>query len=102
MLKKTIALVLMCSSTAAFAWKDVSYSAKLPANAVYCTSQSNLDEFAGYAQDGDGQGANRMVDAGDCRLSSGMTVNVFQENDYAVTFLSPSGKAFYTLTGYLK
>lgn len=103
MLKKSAAVVLMCSSSMAFAeWRDVEYSATLPADAVYCTSQSNLEEFAGFAQDGDNQGANRMISEGDCRVSTGMKIQVFQENEFASSFLSPSGKAFNTLTGFIE
>jgi hypothetical protein len=43
-----------------------------------------------------------MVSDGKCRISSGMKVRVFQENEYAASFLSPSGKAFYTFKAWLK
>lgn len=92
---------LVISGAANAQWKDVEYNAFLKKDYIYCTSQGNLDEFGGFAQDGDNAGANRMIENGKCRVSSGMKIQVFQENDYAVTFLAPSGKAFYTLKGWL-
>lgn len=103
MLKRVIGVVLLACSTAAVAqWQDVSYSAVLKKDYIYCNSGGSLDDFGALAQDGDGQGANKMVSDGKCHISSGMKVNVFQENDYAVSFLSPSGKAFYTYKKFLK
>lgn len=102
MLRKTLVLAgLMVLSGSALAWKDVEYRATLKKDYIYCTSQGRLDEFGEFAQDGDEAGANRMISEGKCRMSSGMKIQVFQENDYAVTFLAPSGKAFYTLKGWL-
>lgn len=103
MLKSTIGMLLVaCCSTAMAEWRDVNYTATLPADYIYCTSGGNLDDFGAYAQDGDEAGANRMVSEGKCRISSGMTVNVFQEDERDVTFLAPSGKAFYTFKGFLQ
>jgi hypothetical protein len=105
MLRKTLitGLALMaCCSAALAEWRDVGYSATLPAQMPYCISIGDLEEMIGYIQDGDDRGLNRMVEKGDCRVSSGMTVNVFQENEYAAAFLAPSGKVFRTLTSFLK
>jgi hypothetical protein len=94
---------ILLFSTAAFGWYDVAKTATIPAGAVYCTSQSNLEAFAGYALDGDSSGADRMVDQGKCILAQrSISVSVFQENSDFANFISPSGKAFYTLKGYLK
>ncbi len=44
-----------------------------------------------------------MLDSGKCRISSGMRVEVFQEDrDFMVSFLSPSGKAFYTFKAFFR
>ncbi|WP_312965026.1 hypothetical protein [Stutzerimonas kunmingensis] len=104
MLKNLAVMALLLGMVAnAFAWQDVSYSRTLPSGAVYCTSQGNLEEFGGYAQDGDERGADRMLDSGKCRISSGMRVEVFQEDrDFMVSFLSPSGKAFYTFKAFFR
>lgn len=102
---KNIALgaAILAMTSSAFAWQDVSYTRNLPSGAVYCTSQGNLEEFGGYAQDGDERGANRMIENGKCRMSSGMRVQVFQEDDdFLVNFLSPSGKGFYTFKAFLR
>lgn len=98
-----ISMGFVVFSGAAFGWHDVSKTSTVPADAVYCTSQSNLEDFAGYAMDGDGAGANRMVSQGKCTVAqSNIRVSVFQENDDFANFIAPSGKAFYTLKGYLK
>lgn len=86
-------------------WVDVSYTATLPKESVYCVGQKNLRNFIGYVQDQDQRSAMRMISTGDCRLTDGpLKVGVFQEEkvDELVTFMTPSGKAFYTLKGYLK
>lgn len=94
---------LLSVSSSAFAWQDVSKTATLPSGAVYCTSQGNLEDFAAFALDGDEAGATRLVSQGKCTvLRSNMSVAVFQENDDFANFLSPSGKALYTLKGYLR
>ncbi|PKM30149.1 MAG: hypothetical protein CVV07_06905 [Gammaproteobacteria bacterium HGW-Gammaproteobacteria-11] len=98
-----IAVGLFVFSSTAFGWQDVSKSAIVPAGGVYCTSIGNLDDFGGYALDGDQRGATRMVNEGKCAIASrNIRVSVFQENaDYA-NFIAPSGNAFYTLKGYLQ
>ncbi|HAQ88746.1 MAG TPA: hypothetical protein DCR78_20225 [Pseudomonas sp.] len=103
MLKKLAVIAVLSGLVAnANAWEDVNYTRMLPSGAVYCTSQGKLEEFGGYAQDGDERGADRMIESGSCRISSGMKVQVFQEdNGFLVTFLSPSGKAFYTFKAFL-
>ncbi len=104
MLKRTLAVASMLISTGALAeWEDVEYSATLPRGAVYCTSQGNLEEFAEYAQDGDDGSADRLVEEGKCTITQrSMKANVFQESDVFACFLAPSGKAFYTLKGFLE
>jgi len=103
MRKLITGLMLMAGCSAAMAeWRDVDYSATLPAQMPYCVGNGDLEEMIGYIQDGDDRGLNRLIDDGDCRISSGMTVSVFQENEYAVSFLAPSGKAYRTLTSFLK
>lgn len=103
MRKQVLAVVSMLISTGALAWQDVEYSATLPRGAVYCTSQGNLEEFAAYAQDGDDGSADRLVDQGKCTITQRpLQANVFQESDVFACFLAPSGKAFYTLKGFLQ
>ncbi|WP_070413947.1 hypothetical protein [Pseudomonas lundensis] len=103
MVRKCVAVGMLGFSGLAMAqWSDVEYTATLKKEYIYCASQSSLDEFGAFAQDGDEDGANKMVSDGKCRISSGMKVRVFQENDYAASFLSPSGKAFYTYKKWLK
>lgn len=101
-----MAAVLLGITTGAQAeWKDVEYSASLPANAVYCDGLGTFKDFVAFIQDGDEAGASRMIDSGDCAATSKvMQIHVFQEDGSqgAITFLSPSGKAFYTLKGYLQ
>lgn len=83
-------------------WRDVGCTATLPRGAVYCTSQGNLDEFDGYAQDGDEGSADRMVEQGKCTITQrALQANDFQESDIFACFLAPSGKAFYILKGFL-
>lgn len=104
-MRNVFALAVMVASTAAHAdWKDVAYTATLPAEAVYCDGLGNLEDFTGYVADQDTQGAMRMIAAGDCAMTSNnMKIQVFQEEtvEEFITFLSPSGKAFYTLKGYV-
>ena len=103
MVRKIVAVGMLGFSGLAMAqWSDVEYTATLKKEYIYCGSQKSLDEFGAFAQDGDEDGANKMVSDGKCRISSGMKVRVFQENDYAASFLSPSGKAFYTYKKWLK
>ena len=100
-----VAALLGISSSAFAEWNDVNYSASLPADAVYCDGLGSFEEFTSFVQDGDNAGAMRMIASGDCAMTSkAMNVQVFQEESVQefVTFLSPSGKAFYTLKGYLK
>lgn len=94
---------MLISTTVLAEWKDVGYMATLPKGAVYCTSQGNMEEFGGYAQDGDEVGADRMVEKGKCIITQrALKANVFQESEIFACFLAPSGKAFYTLKGFLK
>lgn len=103
MIRNIVAVGVFCFSGIAVAqWGDVEYSATLKKEYIYCGSQESLDEFGAFAQDGDADGANKMVRDGKCRISSGMKVRVFQENDYAANFFSPSGKTFYTYKAWLK
>lgn len=103
-MKKLICSVaLFICSTSAFAqWQDVNYSAVVKKDYIYCDSQGKLDDFGAFAQDGDEDGANKMVSDGKCHVSKGLKVSVFQENEYAVCFLAPSGKAFYTYKAFIK
>ncbi|MHD0051801.1 hypothetical protein ACQX37_12015 [Corynebacterium diphtheriae] len=48
---------------------DVEYNATLKKEYIYCGSQKSLDEFGAFAQDGDEDGANKMVSDGKCRIS---------------------------------
>ncbi|MBP2084152.1 MULTISPECIES: hypothetical protein [Pseudomonas] len=96
------AVALTLPSGAWAQWRDVSYNGVSPADYVYCNKQSDLDAFGAVAQDGDQAGADRLVSQGRCHVSSGMRVEVFQQNEYAVTFLSPSGRAFYTYTKFVR
>ncbi|MEA9996201.1 hypothetical protein QN382_12175 [Pseudomonas sp. 10B1] len=103
MVRNIFAVGLLGFSGLAMAqWGDVEYNATLKKEYIYCGSQRALDDFGSFAQDGDEDGANKMVSDGKCRISSGMKIRVFQENDYAASFLSPSGKAFYTYKKWLK
>ncbi len=103
MIRKSVLVGLLGFSGVAIAqWGDVEYNATLKKEYIYCDSQKSLDDFGAFAQDGDENSANKMVSDGKCRISSGMKIRVFQENEYAVTFLSPSGKAFYTFKAWLK
>ncbi|USR38359.1 hypothetical protein L1F06_017005 [Ectopseudomonas hydrolytica] len=95
----------LAAGSAQAEWVDVSYTATLPNEAVYCEGQKNLRSFIGYVQDQDERGAMRMISTGDCRMTNGpLKISVFQEekDDELITFLTPSGKAFYTLKGYVK
>jgi hypothetical protein len=84
-------------------WEDVSYNASLPGDSVYCKGQGALNDMTGFVQDGDNISAMKLISDGDCHISGGMRVRVFQEKgDAFVSFLSPSGKAFTTLKAYLK
>lgn len=105
-MRKVLALAVIMASTGAQAkWEDVEYAGSLPAEAVYCDGQGELDDFTAFVQDQDMQGAMAMIQSGDCAMtSSTMKIQVFQEEaarEY-ITFLAPSGKAFYTLKGYLQ
>lgn len=105
-MRKTLALAVIVASTSAHAaWKDVAYTATLPAEAVYCEGLGNMEDFTAFVADQDTQGAMRMIAAGDCAMTTkAMKIQVFQEEpeEEFISFLSPSGKAFYSLKGYVK
>jgi hypothetical protein len=95
--------LLAISVSASAQWEDVSYNASLPEDSVYCKGQGALNDMMDFVQDGDNDSAMKLISGGACHVSSGMAVQVFQEDsDTFVSFLSPSGKAFHTLKAYLK
>ena len=98
----TALALLLCSSSVFAQWSDVSYAAVVKKDYIYCDSQGKLDDFGAFAQDGDEDGANKMISDGKCHISKGLKISVFQENEYAVCFLAPSGKAFYTYKAFIK
>lgn len=105
-MRKELVVALMAVSMSAVAasnWHDVSRSSTLHRSNIYCTSQKYLEEMGQYALDQDGQGATMMTIEGKCTVvQSTMHVRVFQETDDFANFIAPSGKAFYTLKGFLK
>ena len=89
--------ILLASAAQAQGWVDVDRTGIIARGGVYCTSEQHLMSFGEYAQDGDAAGADRMVSEGKCVITqSPIEANVIQENDYLATFISPSGKAFWT------
>ena len=95
--------VLFMVSAAQAQWREVNYAGTLRANMPYCASQKDLERMVDYVIDGDDRQLNRLIDSGKCRVSArDLRVEVFQQNESFVTFLTPSGNVFRTLTSFLK
>lgn len=100
---KTIVGVSLILTTAYVTAADVDKPGKLVKGTPYCTSIGNLEDFSEYIIDGDQAGASRMVDQGKCSIASkNMNVRVFIEEKSRVAFMSPSGKALWTIPGMIE
>lgn len=106
MLKKIMILFLAVVSQSANAyWVDADYNATIRGGTIYCSSQRNLMEFGGYAQDGNEAAANRMVRNGECSTTNrAMTVYVVQINRSKglVNFVTPGKKLGYTFEEFVQ
>lgn len=97
------ALVLTVGTVQAQGWVDVDRTGVISRGGIYCTSEENLLGFGAYAKDGDAAGADRMVAEGKCMIiQNSMRATVIQENDFLASFISPSGKAFWTFKEMIK
>jgi hypothetical protein len=86
-------------------WADVSYTATLTEDSVYCSEFESFIKLLDYTKDQNMRGAQKMVDEGVCGVTSGpMKIEVYQsghvDQKQVIRFISPSGKKFITLGAF--